>query len=101
VTNGIIFTADRGGIAPGFWQDVETNFTASISRGRRSGVGTMPRRQHPLPFGRDEILALPYEALLMGLEVGDALPDLLALGRHPVRFDDGARRRRSDVSAFH
>jgi hypothetical protein len=43
-----------------------------------SGVGTMPRRQHPLPFGRDEVLALPHEALLMRLEVGDALPDLLA-----------------------
>ena len=83
-----------------------TNFTASISRGRRSGVGTMPRHQHPLPFGRDEVLALPHEALLMGLEVGDALPDLLALGRHPihgrhpVRFDDGARHRWCDMNAF-
>ncbi len=44
--------------------------------------------------------------LLMRLEVGDALPDLLALGfypfhgRYPVRFDDGARHRWLDPKAL-
>src|SRR5436190_17379384 len=44
--------------------------------------------------------------LLMRLEVGDALPDLLALGfypfhgRYPVRFDDGARHKWLDPKAL-
>ena len=53
--------------------------TRSADARRRSGAGTMLRRQHPLPFGRDEVLALSEEALLMRLKVRDALPNLLAL----------------------
>jgi hypothetical protein len=44
------------------------------------------------------ILPLSVEALLMGPEIGDALPDLFTLGvyrchgRYWARFDDSARR---------
>lgn len=41
--------------------------------------GLTLRREHPLPFGRGVVLPLPDEALLMSLEVGDALSDLVAL----------------------
>ncbi len=65
----------------------------------------MARCPHPLKFGRGVVFPLRYEALLMRLEVCDAIPDLLALrlppihGWHPVRFDDGARHRWFDMNA--
>src|SRR5450759_1773805 len=78
----------------------------------RSGPPSVPptellaRCPHPLEFGRGVVLPLPYEAQLMRLEVGDAMPDLLALGLHPihrwhpVRFDDGARYHWFDTNAL-
>jgi hypothetical protein len=53
--------------------------------------------QHPFQLGRCEVLPFPREALLMHLEVRNALSDFLALRVvqiyrwHPVRFDNGAR----------
>src|ERR1700681_1290939 len=45
------------------------------------------RRQYPPPFRRGILLQLSVEPLLMRPEIGDTLPDLLAI----ARFDDGAR----------
>ena len=67
--------------------------------------GLTPRSEHPLPFGRGIVLPLLDQALLMDLEVGYTLPDLLALrvyplhGRHPVRFNNGTRHRWFDMKA--
>jgi hypothetical protein len=61
---------------------------------------------YPLPFRCGKVLQLPDEALLMRSEVGNSLPNLLALGRYPnyerhsVRFDDGARHRWLDPTAL-
>src|SRR5450759_1997277 len=66
----------------------------------------LARCPHPLEFGRGVVLPLPYETLLMRLEVGDAMPDLLALGIHPihrwhpVRLDEGARYGWFDTNAL-
>jgi hypothetical protein len=55
------------------------------------------RCPHSLQFGRYVLLSLPYEALLMCLEVGDTLFDLIALGYPPIHeghsvwFDDRLR----------
>jgi hypothetical protein len=68
--------------------------------------GPTLRREYPLPFGRSVILPLPDEALLMRLEVGDALPNLLALGLYPfhkgypIPFVDGERHRWLDSKAL-
>jgi hypothetical protein len=68
--------------------------------------GLTLRREPPLPFGRGVVLPLPDEALLMSLEVGDALSDLVALcvvqiyRRHPVRFDNGAWHGWFDTNAL-
>src|ERR1035437_1791445 len=66
----------------------------------------LARCQHPFEYGRGVVLPLSYETLLMCLEVGDAMPDLLALGLHPIhryhpaRFDDGARYQWFDTNAL-
>src|SRR5215211_6354042 len=68
--------------------------------------GLTLRSEQPLPFGRGIVVPLLDQALLMDLEVGYTLPDLLALrvyplhGRHPVRFNNGARHRWFDMKAF-
>ena len=64
------------------------------------------RCPHSLQFGRYVLLSLPYEALLMCLEVGDTLFDLIALGYPPIHdghsvwFDDRARHRWFDTDAL-
>jgi hypothetical protein len=60
-----------------------------------AGLSTGGRRMgYSLPFRRGKVFQLPDEALLMRSEVGNSLPNLLALGRYPiyerhsVRFGD-------------
>ena len=62
--------------------------------------GRRLRGPHPLPFGRGEVLSLPDQTLLVRLELGDALRDLLAQDtanpihrRKSGRFSDGRRQR--------
>jgi hypothetical protein len=70
-------------------------------------VRSISTRQHPLQFGGDVILSLPFEALLVRFEVGDAIADLLSLrlcpihqGRHPIRLNDSTRHRRLDTNTL-
>jgi hypothetical protein len=48
-------------------------------------IELLARCKHPLEFGRGVVLPRPYESLLMRPEVGDALPDFLAFGLHPIQ----------------
>src|ERR1700686_432073 len=96
---------------------VPLNLKNGATRTRRQGPGScrgplhpptelMARGDHPLKFRRGVILPLPFEALLMHLEVGDVTPDLLTLRSHPihrwrpVKFDHGARHYWFDANAF-
>jgi hypothetical protein len=47
---------------------------------------------HSLQLGRNVVLALPHEALLVGLKVGDTSLDLFALGFRPIRERPSIRR---------
>ena len=77
-----------------------------IAPGLRSADRANSKMPHPLEFRRGVILPLPHEALLMRLEVGDAMPDLLALRScaihrwRAVRFHDGTRHHRFDANAL-
>jgi hypothetical protein len=62
------------------WQRHRPRAAARPFNGGVELSGLTLRPEHPLPFGGDVVLPLPHEALLMRLEVGDALPDQLALG---------------------
>ena len=75
-------------------------------RGNMVVLGSRLRGQHPLPFGRGEVTSRPDETLLVRLEFGDALLNLLPLGapnpihgRKPGRFNDGWLRRRLRLNA--
>jgi hypothetical protein len=65
------------------WQRHRPHAAARPFNGCAELFGLTLRFEHPLPFGRGVVLPLPHEALLMRLEVGDALPDQLALGLYP------------------
>jgi len=90
----------------GFDPDTRVPSANDVAASRGGNCGLTPRSEHPLPFGPGIVCALLDQALLMDLEVGYTLPDLLALRvyplhvRHPVRFNNGARHRWFDMKAF-
>ena len=83
-----------GGLVRSFWR------TVVFFGGRLRGP-------QPLPFGRGEVPSLSDQTLLVRLEFGDALLDLLPQGsanpvhrRKPGRFDDGWRKGRFRLNAL-